>query len=79
MYIVDDKNFNFYDRIFNVLDGRGIDCLPVSKVEMDEKSKPADTFIANVDQSFDCKKNPDFLTFIKKNKFKKTYNTCYDK
>ena len=62
MYIVDDKNFNFYDRIFNVLDGRGIDCLPVSKVEMDEKSKPADTFIANVDQSFDCKKNPDFLT-----------------
>ena len=24
MYIVDDKNFNFYDRIFNVLDGRGI-------------------------------------------------------
>ena len=46
MYIVDDKNFNFYDRIFNILDGRGINCLPVSKVEMDEKSKPADTFIA---------------------------------
>ena len=51
MYIVDDKNFNFYDRIFNILDGRGINCLPVSKVEMDEKSKPADTVIANVDQS----------------------------
>ena len=40
MYIVDDKNFNFYDRIFNVLDGRGISSLPVSEVKMDEKSKP---------------------------------------
>ena len=53
MYIVDDKNFNFYDRIFNVLAGRGINCLPVSEFKMDEKSKQADTFIANVDQSFD--------------------------
>ena len=78
MYIVDDKNLNFYDRIFNVLDGRGITCLPVPKVEMEEKSKPADTFIANVDQSFDCKKNQDFLTFIKKNKFKKAFLIKYE-
>jgi hypothetical protein len=56
MYIVDDKNFNFYDRITNVLDGRGISSLPVSEFKTDEKSKPSDTYIANVDQSFDCKK-----------------------
>ena len=71
MYIVDDKNLNFYDRIFYVLDGRGVSSLPVSEFKMDEKSKPSDTYIANVGQSFDCKKNQDFLTFIKKNKFKK--------
>ena len=71
MYIVDDKNFNFYDRIFNVLAGRSIHCLPVSELKMDEKSKQADTFIGNVDQSFDCLKNQEFLTFLKKNKFKK--------
>ena len=78
MYIVDDKNFNFYDRIFNVLAGRGIICLPVSELKMDEKSKQADTFIANVDQSFDCKENQDFLTFIKKNKFKKAFLIKYE-
>ena len=45
MYIVDDKNVNFYDRIFNVLDGRGVNCLPLSKIEFDEKTKPADNLI----------------------------------
>ena len=70
MSIVDDKEGNFYDGIFNVLDGRGVNCLPVSNIEIDEKSKPADTFIANVDQSFDCLKNQEFLTFLKKNKNK---------
>ena len=78
MYIVDDKNFNFYDRIFNVLAGRGINCLPVSELKMDEKSKHADTFIANVDQSFDCLKNQEFLTFLKKNKFKKALLIKYE-
>ena len=78
MYIVDDKNFNFYDRIFNVLAGRGINCLPVSELKMDEKSKQADTFIANVDQSFDCLKNQEFLTFLKKNKFKKALLIKYE-
>ena len=78
MYIVDDKNFNFYDRIFNVLAGRGIICLPVSELKMDEKSKQADTFIANVDQSFDCLKNQEFLTFLKKNKFKKALLIKYE-
>ena len=78
MYIVDDKNFNFYDRIFNVLAGRGIHCLPVSELKMDEKSKQADTFIANVDQSFDCLKNQEFLTFLKKNKFKKALLIKYE-
>ena len=78
MYIVDDKNFNFYDRIFNVLDGRGICSLPVSECKMDEKSKPSNTYIANVDQSFDCIKNQGFLTFIKKNKFKKAFLIKYE-
>ena len=77
MYVIDDKNFNFIDRIFNVLDGRGISSLPVSKIEMDEKSKPSDTFIANVDQSFDILKNQEFLTFLKKNKFKKAFLIKY--
>ena len=72
MYIVDDKSFNFYDRIYNVLTGRGINCLPVSNIKVGEKSKPADTFVANVDQSFDCLKNQEFLIFLKKNKFKKS-------
>ena len=45
---------------------------------MDEKSKQTDTFIANVDQSFDCLKNQEFLTFLKKNKFKKALLIKYE-
>jgi two-component system response regulator FlrC len=78
MYIVDDKCLDFYDRIFNVLDGRGINCLPISNFEMDQKSKPADTFIANVDQGFDGLKNQEFLTFLKNNKFKKALLIKYE-
>lgn len=73
MYIVDDKCLDFYDRIFNVLDGRGINCLPISNFEMDQKSKPADTFIANVDQGFDGLKNQEFLTFLKRTSLKKHF------
>ena len=71
MYIIDDKNLDFYYRILHALTGRGVNCIPFSDIEVTEKSKPVGTFIANVDQSFDCVKNQEFLTFLKKNKFKK--------
>ena len=85
MYIIDDKNLDFYYRILHALTGRGVNCIPFSDIEVNEKSKPVGTFIANVDQSFDCSKNQEFLTFLKKNKFKKALllkygcsNFCYD-
>ena len=71
MYIIDDKNLDFYYRILHALTGRGVNCIPSSDIEVTEKTKPFGTFIANVDQSFDCSKDQGFLTFLKKNKFKK--------
>ena len=66
MYIIDDKNLDFYNRILHALNGRGVDCIPISDIEVNEKSKPVGTFIATVDKSFDCSKNQEFLTFLKK-------------
>ena len=74
MYIIDDKNLDFYYRILNALDGRGVNSMPASDIEIKEKSKPVGNFIANVEQSFDCSKNQEFLTFLKQNKFKKAFS-----
>ncbi len=78
MYIIDDKNLDFYHKILHALDGRGVHCTPASAINVDEKSKQAGTFIANVDQSFDCLKNQEFLIFLKKNKFKRALLIKYE-
>jgi two-component system response regulator FlrC len=77
MYVVDDKDTKFYDRISHALVGRGIDCISTSALEERNESKPFGSFIKAVERSFDCTKDQDFLGFVKKIKFKKVFLVKY--
>ena len=66
MYVVDDKDTKFYDRISHALVGRGIDCISTSALEERNEFKPFGSFIKVVERSFDCTKDQDFLGFVKK-------------
>ena len=77
MYVVDDKDAKFYDRISHALAGRGIDCISTSALEERNEFKPFGNFIKVVERSFDCTKDQDFLGFVKKIKFKKVFLVKY--
>ena len=77
MYVVDDKDTNFYSQISHAFVGRGIDCMPISALEEREKSKPFGSFVTNVEKSFDCTQDQEFLRFLKKVKFKKVFLVKY--
>ena len=77
MYVVDNKDTKFYDRISHALVGRGIDCISTSALEERNESKPFGSFIKAVERSFDCTKDQDFLGFVKKIKFKKVFLVKY--
>ena len=38
MYVVDDKNLNFYDKVSQAIAGRGVECVPSSTFEKSDKS-----------------------------------------
>ena len=69
MYVVDDKDTKFYNRISDALTGRGIDCISTSALEESKEPKPFGSFIKVVERSFDCTKDQEFLGFVKKIKF----------
>ena len=45
MYVVDDKDTKFYNRISDALAGRGIDCISTSALEERKEPKPFGSFI----------------------------------
>jgi two-component system response regulator FlrC len=77
MYVVDDKDTKFYNQISHAFVGRGIDCMPISTLEERENSKPFGSFVTNVEKSFDCTKDQEFLGFLKRVKFKKVFLVKY--
>ena len=77
MYVVDNKDTKFYDRISHALAGRGIDCISTSALEERNELKPFGSFIKVVERSFDCTKDQDLLGFVKKIKFKKVFLVKY--
>ena len=77
MYVVDDKDTKFYNQISHAFVGRGVDCMPISALEERENSKPVGSFVTNVEKSFDCTKDQEFLGFLKRVKFKKVFLVKY--
>ena len=77
MYVVDDKNLNFYDKVSQAIAGRGVECVPSSTFEKSDKSKSLGSFVANVEQGYDCTKDQEFLTFLKRYKFRKAFLVKY--
>jgi two-component system response regulator FlrC len=77
MYVVDDKDTKFYNQISHAFVGRGSNCMPISALEEREKSKPFGSLVTNVEKSFDCTKDQEFLRFLKRVKFKKVFLVKY--
>jgi hypothetical protein len=69
MYVVDNKDTKFYDRISHALAGRGIDCISTSALEERNEFKPLGSFIKVVERSFDCTKDQDLLGFVNLKKY----------
>jgi two-component system nitrogen regulation response regulator NtrX len=51
--------------------------VPSSTFEKSDKSKSLGSFVANVEQDYDCSKDQEFLTFLKRYKFRKAFLVKY--
>jgi two-component system response regulator FlrC len=78
MYIIDDKNSIFYDRVSQAIAGRGVECLAISVIDGSLTSSPKSCFVTSVEKSFDCTKDHEFIGFLKKHKYKKAFLVKYN-
>lgn len=73
MFVIDDRNLDFYKKIASISCGRGLECIALSNYEINSASKPFATFLTGVYADVDCSKDKDLIDLIKKKRFKRSY------
>ncbi len=73
MYVIDDTQPIFFDEVSRALNGRGVSSCSLSNYDPTDSVKPDAVFISEVMKNFNCKSDPQFIDFFKKNKFKKAF------
>ena len=73
MFVIDDRQPKFLNKLTSALSCRGVDCASLNNFTSCQNTVGDAYYIGQVKSDFDCSSDKSFVSFLKTNKFKKAF------